>query len=63
MPSTSSRFGWNVHDDLYLLADHGITHIEEDDRAKKPCVPYDTGRIGVEFGLPQGESSESAASA
>ena len=53
----------DVHDDLYLLADHGIVHFEADGRAKKPYVPYDTVRIEVEFGLPQGEGSESPASA
>ncbi|UIO98479.1 transcriptional regulator [Halobaculum sp. CBA1158] len=53
----------DVHDDLYLLADHGIVHFEEGGRAKKPYVPYDTVRIEVEFGLPRGDGSESAASA
>lgn len=52
----------DVHDDLYLLADHGIVHFEADGRAKKPYVPYDTVRIEVEFGLPR-ERSESPASA
>jgi predicted transcriptional regulator len=51
----------DVHDDLHLLAEYGIVHFEEDGRAKKPYVPYDTVRIEVEFGLPRGE--ESAASA
>jgi len=53
----------DVHDDLYLLAEHDIVHFEEDGRAKKPYVPYDTVRIEVEFGLPRGEDSESPASA
>lgn len=53
----------DVHDDLYLLADHGIVHFEADGRAKKPYVPYDTVRIEVEFGLPRGKGSESSASA
>jgi predicted transcriptional regulator len=51
----------DVHDDLHLLAEYDIVHFEEDGRAKKPYVPYDTVRIEVEFGLPRGE--ESAASA
>ena len=42
---------------------HGIVYFEEDGCAKKPYVPYDTVRIEVEFGLPQGEGSESPASA
>ncbi|WP_049935565.1 HVO_A0114 family putative DNA-binding protein [Haloplanus natans] len=53
----------DVHDDLHLLAEYGIIHFQEDGRAKKPYVPYDTVRIEVEFGLPRGEESESAASA
>jgi predicted transcriptional regulator len=53
----------DVHDDLHLLAEYDIIHFEEDGRAKKPYVPYDTVRIEVEFGLPRGKGSESAASA
>jgi predicted transcriptional regulator len=52
----------DVHDDLHLLADYDIMHFEEDGRAKKPYVPYDTVRIEVEFGLPRGEGSESPVS-
>jgi predicted transcriptional regulator len=53
----------DVHDDLHLLAEYDIIYFQEDGRAKKPYVPYDTVRIEVEFGLPRGEESESAASA
>ena len=53
----------DVHDDLYLLAEYHIIHFEEDGRAKKPYVPYDTVRIEVEFGQPRGEESEPPASA
>ena len=52
-----------VHDDLSLLADYDIVHFEADGRAKRPYVPYETVRIEVEFGLPRGDESESAASA
>jgi predicted transcriptional regulator len=52
----------DVHDDLHLLAEYDIVHFEEDGRAKKPYIPYDTVRIEVEFGLPRSEGSESAAS-
>ncbi|PSQ15032.1 transcriptional regulator [Halobacteriales archaeon QS_8_69_73] len=52
----------DVHDDVHLLAEYDVIHFEEDGRAKKPYVPYDTVRIEVEFGLPRDESSESAAS-
>lgn len=53
----------DVHDDLYLLADHEIVHFEADGRAKKPYVPYDTVRIEVQFGRPDGDGSESPAPA
>ena len=53
----------DVHNDLHLLAEYDIIHFEEDGRAKKPYVPYDTVRVEVEFGLPRGKGSESAASA
>lgn len=53
----------DVHDDLHLLAEYGIIYFEEDGRAKKPYVPYDTVRIEVEFGQTRGEGPESAASA
>jgi predicted transcriptional regulator len=52
----------DVHDDLHLLAEYDIIHFEADGRAKQPCVPYDTVRIEVEFGLPRGDGSESPAS-
>jgi predicted transcriptional regulator len=53
----------DVHDDLHLLTEYDIIYFEENGRAKKPYVPYDTVRIEVEFGLPRGEESESPASA
>jgi predicted transcriptional regulator len=53
----------DVHDDVHLLAEYDIIHFEEDGRAKKPYVPYDTVRLEVEFGLKDGDGSESAASA
>ncbi len=52
----------DVHDDLHLLADYEIIYFEEDGRAKKPYVPYDTVRLEVEFGLPRGNEPESTAS-
>ena len=52
----------DVHNDLHLLAGYDIIHFEEDGRAKKPYVPYDTVRVEVEFGLPRGEGSEPPAS-
>lgn len=52
-----------VHDDVGLLAEYGIVRFDEDGRAKKPFVPYDTVRIEVELRKPSGESSESTAPA
>jgi predicted transcriptional regulator len=56
------RLDRDMHDDLHLLAEYEIIQFKEDGRAKKPYVPYDTVRIEVEFGLPCGEESDSAAS-
>jgi len=53
----------DVHDDLYLLAEYNIIHFEEDARAKKPYVPYDTVQIEVTFGLQRSNGSKSTASA
>jgi predicted transcriptional regulator len=59
----AGRLDRDVHDDLYLLAEHDIIHFEEDGRAKKPYVPYDTVRIEIEFGRPRDEGTETSASA
>lgn len=53
----------DVHDDLHLLAEYGIVHFEEDGRAKKPYVPYETVRLEVEFGVPSDERTEFSAPA
>jgi len=53
----------DVHSDLHLLAEYEIVHFEENGRAKRPYVPYDTVRIEVEFGPSRGDESESAVSA
>lgn len=53
----------DIHDEIYLLAKYDIIHFEEDGRAKKPYVPYDTIRLEVEFGLSSSERSGLAASA
>lgn len=52
-----------VHDDLQILNEYRIVHLREEDGAKKPFVPYNTVRIEVELGLPDGEEPESTASA
>lgn len=38
-----------VHDDVHLLAEYGIVRFEQDGRAKKPYVPYETIKIEVEL--------------
>lgn len=38
-----------VHDDVSLLADHGLVFIVEDGRAKRPFVPYDRIHLNVEL--------------
>jgi predicted transcriptional regulator len=53
----------DVHDDLHLLAEYKIVHFEEDGRAKKPYVPYETVRLEVELGGPSADHSESSAPA
>lgn len=52
-----------VHDDLELLHEYRIVHFREDGGAKKPHVPYDSVTIEVELTKPDGENSESSASA
>jgi len=43
-----------VHDDVSLLADHGLLFIVEDGQSKRPYLPYDRIHLDVELvgGLP-----------
>lgn len=51
----------SVHDDLQLLADYDIVHFEEDGRAKRPFVPYDTIEIALEItAAPRGDDQAPA---
>jgi predicted transcriptional regulator len=50
-----------VHDDVSLLADHGLLFIVEDGRAKRPYIPYERIRLDVE--LVGGRSDEEPAPA
>ena len=52
-----------VHDDLQILTEYRIVHLREEGGAKKPHVPYDTVKIGVELTKSLGDASESPASA
>lgn len=50
-----------VHDDVTLLSDYGIVFIvEDDDRSKRPYLPYERIRLDVEL-TPSGSGEESAA--
>jgi predicted transcriptional regulator len=42
----------SVHDDLQILADYDIVYFEQDGRAKRPFVPYDTIEISLEISAP-----------
>jgi predicted transcriptional regulator len=42
-----------VHDDLGVLAEYEIVHYEQDGRAKRPFVPYDSIEVSLEISTPQ----------
>ncbi|MFC6721421.1 transcriptional regulator [Halobacteriaceae bacterium SHR40] len=42
-----------VHDDLGVLAEYDIIHYEQDGRAKRPFVPYDSIEVSLEISTPQ----------
>lgn len=50
LAETLDRDYRTVHDDVSLLADHGLLFIVEDGRAKRPFVPYERIHLDVEFG-------------
>jgi predicted transcriptional regulator len=50
-----------VHDDVSLLADHGLLFIVEDGQSKRPYLPYE--RIHLDVELVGGQSSEEPAPA
>lgn len=50
-----------VHDDLVTLADYGAIRFEEDGRAKRPIVPYET--IEISLTLTRPDRPEDVASA
>ena len=50
-----------VHDDVSLLADHGLLFIVEDGRSKRPYLPYE--RIHLDIELVGGQPSEEPAPA
>jgi predicted transcriptional regulator len=43
-----------VHDDLQILAEYDIVHFEQDGRAKRPFVPYETIEVNLEITTPSG---------
>ncbi|QUO46839.1 MULTISPECIES: hypothetical protein [Halorubrum] len=50
LAETLDRSYKTVHDDVTLLADYGIVFlVEDDDRAKRPYLPYERIRLDVEL--------------
>lgn len=41
-----------VHDDLQVLAEYDVVHFEQDGRAKRPVVPYETIQVNLEISTP-----------
>lgn len=50
----------DVHEDVTMLADHDIIHLETVGRAKRPTVPYGEIRIEVRLSPPEGEGGSTA---
>lgn len=51
----------DVHEDVTMLAEYDIVHLEEEGRAKRPVVPYGEIRIEVRLTPPEGDDEESTA--
>lgn len=49
LAETLDRDYRTVHDDVSLLADHGLVFIVEDGRAKRPYLPYERIYLDVEL--------------
>lgn len=49
-----------VHEDLGVLSEYDVVLFEQDGRAKRPLVPYDTIRVSLEISAP--DVTEDAAS-
>lgn len=49
LAETLDRDYRTVHDDVSLLADHGLVFIVEDGRAKRPYLPYERIHLDVEL--------------
>jgi len=43
----------SVHDDLGVLAEYDIVRYEQEGRAKRPFVPYDTIEVSLEISTAQ----------
>lgn len=61
LAETLDRDYRTVHDDVSLLADHGLVFIVEDGRAKRPFIPYN--RIHLDIELVANQSGEEHAPA
>lgn len=51
----------DVHEDVQLLAEYDIVHLESAGRAKRPVVPYGEIRIEVRLSPPEGDEESTAA--
>lgn len=61
LAETLDRVYRMVHDDVSLLADHGLVFIVADGRAKRPYLPHDRIHFDVELvGTQRGEEHNSA---
>ena len=45
--------GKSIHDDLQVLADYDIVHLEQAGRAKRPFIPYSTIEFSLEISTPR----------
>lgn len=51
----------DVHEDVQLLTEYDIVHLETEGRAKRPVVPYGEIRIEVRLSPPEDETESTAA--
>lgn len=61
LAETLGRDYRTVHDDVSLLADHGLLFIVEDGRAKRPYLPYERIHLDVELVGRQSSEEQSPA--
>lgn len=52
-----------VHDDIQLLSEYRIVHLEESGGAKQPFVPYETIQIDIELSVASEQDTDSSITA